>query len=264
MMDALFAERVGLAFVVAGTFVTLVTILAERFGTKFGGVVASMPTNIVVSMFFIGITQGASFAANAAMAVPTGIAIDAVFLFIYVLAVKKHGLLAFAPALVAWAILIYAAGSMDYTGIAFGLAAFVAATIVLFAILEYWCRIASVAGKKGTIGKKEILARAAFSGGLVASVVVIAAMLGPVWGGLAATFPASLSSSLFLITRSQGGKFAQGFGKVLLFSQGSVVVYVIAVILAFPAYGPVLGTVIAFLLSALFAGAVYPFVKKLS
>ena len=264
MMDALLILRVLAAFLVAGTWITIVTLIADRFGSKLGALLATMPSNIVVSMLFIGIGQGSLFASDAATAVPAGLAVDALFIFIYVLAVKKYGLKAFIPAIGTWAVLIYLLGSNNLATFVPGLAAFVVATVVLFVILEYYLKIPSRKANRITVGRNEIIMRAIFSGSVVAAVVIVAAVTNSVWGGLLATFPASWSSSLFLVTRSQGGKFAQGFGKVMLFSQWTIIIYAIAVMLAFPVYGPLVGTLLAYLSSAVFVTAFYPFVKKLS
>lgn len=263
-MDALFVERVALAFVVAGVWITFVTLLAEKFGSKLGGLVGNMPANIFISMLFIGITQGPQFASDVAAAVPAGMAIAGFFLFTYIAAVRRHGALAFVPAFAVWFFLTLIVGSYGVVDLASGILAYAISTIVLFAVLEYWLKMPSARSSEKQHKRIDLLLRAVFSGAVVASVVAIAAILGPVWGGLAATFPAVMSSMAYIVTKSQGSRFAQGFCKVMLVASPNIVVYVIAVHFTFPIFGIWWGTLVSYICAALFVIAIYPLIKRLS
>ena len=61
-MDYTFWYKLLLSFLVGGCWVTLTTIIAEKFGSKIGGLLGGLPSTIVVSLLFIGLTQNAEVA----------------------------------------------------------------------------------------------------------------------------------------------------------------------------------------------------------
>ncbi|MFH1222553.1 MAG: DUF3147 family protein [Candidatus Micrarchaeota archaeon] len=260
----MFLIKVFLSFIVAGVWITLVTILAEKLGTKIGGIIGSLPSNTVISLFFIGLTQTPEFAANAAKIVPLALVMSSVFLFIFIVTAKKYGKLAFVFALLAWFILAIPLGNLGFTDVVLGTAIYAILSGAMFYILEYWMNIQSMEKKVNLkYSPGELLLRAVFAGGVVSGAVVIAAFLGSVWGGIFSTFPAVVLSTMFLLTRAQGVEFAQATGKVLLPGYSNIVVYGIAVSLTYPTYGLVWGTVISYSAAALYVIAISPLLRKM-
>jgi uncharacterized membrane protein (GlpM family) len=88
--------------------------------------------------------------------------------------------------------------------------------------------------------------RAVFAGGIVAAVVLISGFAPPYLTGIISTFPAVLLSTMVILVRNQGIGFARATGKILVLSSSNIVVYAIAVYYAFPAFGIIIGTVVAF------------------
>ena len=54
----MFLLNIILAFFIAGSFIALLTLLAERFGSTIGGLIANLPSNILITMIFISLTRG--------------------------------------------------------------------------------------------------------------------------------------------------------------------------------------------------------------
>lgn len=263
-MDEVFLTRVILSFIVAGTWITLVTILAEKLGTKIGGLVGNLPSNIVVSFFFIAWTQTPLFAATAARMIPLALAIDIIFLFVFVVAVKRYGNNAFLLALISWAILAIPLGLIGYDDIVVGSVICILVAALLFYILEYNLKIKSIEKKvKTKHSVSEILTRAVFAGGVVAGAVIIAAVLGPIWGGIFAIFPASMLSNMYLLKRAQGIDFARATGKVMLPASTNNLIYGLIVYLTYPIYGLIFGTIFSYIGAAIFVAIFYPFMKKI-
>jgi hypothetical protein len=258
-----FTLKVLVSFVVAGSWITLATVISEKFGTKIGGLLANTPSNILVSLFFIGWTQGPQFAAETAKASPIGMAIDTLFLFVYLLAVGRWGVAALIPALASWAVFALLLGPMGGNGIAFTSAVYAAVALACFFYLEKKMRIQSVERGNAKHSAGEIVMRAVFSGTVVASAIIIAKVLGPVWGGVFSVFPATMISSMYLITKVQGQKFAQAFGKSMVLGSANIVVYAAAVAFTYPVYGIVAGTAISYAAAMLFVLAAYPFIKRM-
>ena len=83
-MTEIFFLKLALSFIVGSVWISTATILAEKFGTKVGGILAGLPSTMVVALFFIGWTQTPQIAAEAATVVPIIMGIDAVFIVVYV------------------------------------------------------------------------------------------------------------------------------------------------------------------------------------
>ena len=80
-----FAYKLFLSFIVGGLWTVVGTAIGERSGTKAGGVIAGMPSAIVVALFFIGWTQSPEVASEATTLVPLVLAFIALFCVVYVL-----------------------------------------------------------------------------------------------------------------------------------------------------------------------------------
>ncbi|MDI9559183.1 MAG: DUF3147 family protein, partial [Pseudomonadota bacterium] len=55
-MDNIFVLKLILSFIVGSLWITMVTILAEKYGTRIGGLMAGLPSTILISLFFIAWT----------------------------------------------------------------------------------------------------------------------------------------------------------------------------------------------------------------
>jgi len=263
MLDS-FTLRVLLSFVVAGTWITLATILSERLGTKLGGLLCNLPSTIVVSLLFIGWTQNASFAAEAAKAAPIGMLAGTAFLFVYILGLKRFGNTAAFFALAAWELVAIPIGLLGDTDLVVGVLLYAIATLAASYYLEKRMRIPSLKKRDCDYSIKELLLRAVVSGGIVAIAVTIAALGGPVWAGLFSVFPAVMFSTMLVLTNAQGRSFAQATGKVMLPASANIVVYGLAVYLTYPVYGLVVGTLVSYATAAGFVLLIYPIMKRVS
>src|SRR3989344_1903322 len=85
----IFLLKLILTFIVGALWVNLGMIIAEKYGTKIGGVIAGLPSTALVTLFFIGWTQSAQFAAQSTTIVPIVTGISGFFVAVYLLLEKK-------------------------------------------------------------------------------------------------------------------------------------------------------------------------------
>ena len=52
-MDDIFFLKFALSIIIGGAWIALATVLAEKFGTKLGGVIAGLPSMTAAALFFI-------------------------------------------------------------------------------------------------------------------------------------------------------------------------------------------------------------------
>ena len=56
-MDNSFLIQLFLSFLVGSFWITTITIISEKMGSKIGGLIGGLPTTTLVALLFIGITQ---------------------------------------------------------------------------------------------------------------------------------------------------------------------------------------------------------------
>jgi uncharacterized membrane protein (GlpM family) len=92
-------------FILSALVVILVTIIAEKYGTKTGGVLGTLPSTIVIAFLFIGLDKGTQFASESVAIVPAEMGINLAFLLLFALLDSRKLLLAVSGSLLGWAIL---------------------------------------------------------------------------------------------------------------------------------------------------------------
>ena len=106
-----------ISFVVAGLWIGGFTLLAERLGSKKGGLLANLPSTILIALIFVALVQDARFAASATGAVPIGMLIDTLFLLVFILMVKFGLVKAVLVSLSTWVLLAILAQKIHSTNI---------------------------------------------------------------------------------------------------------------------------------------------------
>jgi len=263
-MDTLFLTRVLLFFFIAGSWIALATLLTERLGSKLGGLLTNLPSNILISLIFIAFIQGTQFVKQAVPGIPIGMLIDTLFLLVFVILLKYSLLLSIIGSLLIWFVLAILAAFIEYDQLIPNIIFYLLVTITSFIILERVFKIPSQSKSSKKYSWKQILLRAIFAGGVVASVVFISRIFNPFAVGVFSTFPAVLLSTMVILAINQSREFAQATGKVLVISSTNIVVYSLGVYWSYPRYGIILGTIMSFILAVIWVWSFRPFVHKIS
>lgn len=245
------ATNVFFSFLIAGSLIAALTLFAEKLGSKLGGLIANLPSNILVTMIFISQTQGNGFIRQMVPAIPVGMLVDTFFLLAFVL-LSRHSLwLAVVGSLFTWFLLTILAARFAVQALWLNVVAYMLITLAVYLYAEHRHLIPSVAGSGRKYTPVQILLRALFAGGIVGSVVFISHSVPAFLTGIVSTFPAVLFSSMIILYLNQGKVFARATGKVMILSSSNIVVYAVAVSYSFPLLGTWAGTVVSFL-AALF------------
>lgn len=247
-------SRIIVSFFVAGAWIAASTFLGERLGSRKAGILGNLPSNILISMLFVGLTRGPGYVAEAVSGVPMGMAIDALYVLAFI-AVVPYGLApAMGVSLAVWvACAFLVAGALPPLSFPVSSVIFAVITAAAFWVADEPLKIRKADKKPAGFSAKTMAVRAFFSGSVVAGVVAIAQFAPPYIAGMVATFPAVMTSSLVILTRSQGPDFARATGKILIICAPNIIIYSICAAVLFPALGPWLGTLFSFGVSLLFA-----------
>jgi uncharacterized membrane protein (GlpM family) len=92
-------------FILSALVVILVTVIAEKYGTKTGGVIGTLPSTIIIAFLFIAVDKGTRFASDSVAVVPAEMGINLVFLLGFALLSQKKILVALAGSLLTWTVL---------------------------------------------------------------------------------------------------------------------------------------------------------------
>jgi hypothetical protein len=263
-MDSLFFSRVVLSFVLAGSWIAFVTVLAERLGSRLGGLFTNLPSNILFSLIYIGLSNGIPFVTGMVPGIPLGMLIDTVFLVVMMATLRFGILRSLLASLGSWAILAWLANALPPAPLWLAVAIYLAGASGLYLVAEKRMNIPAVpaSGKGYTLW--QLSSRAAVAGAIVAGVVVVSQFAPPYLTGIISTFPAVLLSTMVILIINQGIPFARATGKILILSSSNIIVYGIVVYFTFPALGIALGTAVSFAASLIWVLALRPVSDLLS
>lgn len=263
-MDEIFILRVCFSFVIAGLWIAFATLLAERLGSKIGGLLTNLPSNILISLIFIALVNDTAYVIRAIPGIPVGMTINTVFLFVFISFLDRGLPTACITSLLAWLFLALIAAYFNFTHLFLNIFIYLLVTVGIFLWLEKAAYIPSVAKSSKKYTRSQILIRALFAGSIVASVIIVSKIFNPYITGIFSTFPAVLLSTMAILVLNQSTAFAKATGKILVLSSSNIVVYGIAVYFTFSTLGIALGTLFSFFIAFLWVWLLHPFLGKVA
>lgn len=264
-LDPAFLYKLALSFIVGSIWITSVTIIAERFGSKIGGFIGGLPSTIVVALLFIGITQSNEAASRAAVMIPMVMGINGSFILIYLALVHRGLVKAIATALVVWFIIIFFVVILGLEGFWISLAVWLGALFICIYITERVMHIEHKGGVQVPYTRQQIIIRGLVSGLIISAAVLITKLAGPVVGGIFANFPVIFMSTLYITHRTGGREFSRAVAKTLMLSAMiNVGVYSFTAHLAYQVTTLFWGTLISIAVSGLSAAFTYSVIRRLT
>ncbi len=254
----LFLLQVLLSFVVGGLYISLMTVLSEKVGTKVGGVLTGLPSTGLIGLIFIDLTQNAHVMKEAAKIMPASIALSTIFLIFFVHFYKNNTYLAYFKALTLWLVfngILLSAGIQD-------IKVFIIIALILFIIsIQFFKKYKNTKLEKIKLPKRAIIFRFIFSGSLVALAVLFAKLSGPQTGGVLASFPAAFSATLLILTPLHGIDFIKSLSKGLVMGAFTISSFAVGVFILTEPLGSLYSLSLSFILSIFMAICFIKFAK---
>ena len=249
--------------VIGSIWITSATIIAEKFGTKLGGLITGIPFTAMISLFFIGWTQTTIFASQSTTIVPIIMGINTLLVVIYIILTPFNFYLAIVTSLIFWFISslgIVFSGFDNFTHSLIGLAVLLAFS---YFVLEKKTIIKSEGRQSTQYSVLQILLRGAISGLIIVIAIIMAKIGGPLLGGAFAVFPAVTFSVMIITYYARGQSFSCAMLKVAALTGAiNVVIYAIAVRYTYPCLGLIYGTLMSFAISLASAFFLFQYVVK--
>lgn len=261
-MDKIFTVKLVLSFIVGSLWITMGTALAEKYGTKVGGLVAGLPSTILISLFFIGWTQSPSVAVEATTVVPIVGGINCLFVVVYIVFVRRNFWLALGGALLMWSLLASVLIVLRFNSFAISLGSYIVLVVISHTLVEKTLRVKSEPGRKRQYGPCVMVFRAVLSGLVVAFAVLVTKLGGPLLGGMFVMFPAMFVGMIFMTYFSQGASFSAAVMKASILGAISVVVYGVAVRYTYIPLGLIAGTAISMMTSLVSSYVVHSYLVR--
>jgi uncharacterized membrane protein (GlpM family) len=243
--------QVLLSFVLAGSVIALLTLLAERFGSRVGGLITNLPSNILITLIFITLTRGMDFMQGMIPAVPIGMLIDVVFLVVFILLLRYNLWISIIGSVISWLLLAYMANLMEANNLWINTLVYMGGSLLAFLLIELGWKIPAVGRSNKRYTLLQMTLRAVFAGTIVGGVVLIAHFVPPYLTGIVSTFPAVLFSSMVILAVARGKAFARATGKIMIIASTNIVIYALGVYYTYPTIGIIWGTIISFALAFL-------------
>jgi uncharacterized membrane protein (GlpM family) len=245
-------------FALSALVVILVTIIAEKYGTKTGGVIGTLPSTIIIAFLFIALDKGTQFASDSVAVVPAEMGINLVFLLLFALLSQKKILVALAGSLFTWTVLTIVIYYSNLTSITLSLAVY----LVCFLILDKKKKITSQDTIKVHYTALKLLGRSLIAG-IVIAIAVSFSNVGVLLSRIFSVFPAIFLSTMLISLREHGPQFTGAMAKGMIYGSPSVVSYAIGIHYLYPLIGILAGTIGAFLIALVVTLILFTFRKKI-
>jgi len=264
-LNDIFILKLVLSFLIGGAWVTTATHLADRYGTKIGGIITGLPSTALIALFFIGWTQSPVIAVDATTIIPAIGAVNALFLVVYILFVRTNFFLALGSSFLVWSGLSLFLVLLNFNDFLLSIIIYFVVVLLSFFLIEKGIKVKSERASLAKSTLKTLMFRGLFSGTIIVLAVIMGKIGGPLLGGMFAMFPAMFTGTLLITYISQGSMFSSAMMKVALLSASSVVLYAILVRYTYIPLGLFLGTLVSILVSFSYAFIIHTvLVKKIS
>lgn len=245
-MDYIFNQLI-LPFTLSALIVIIIMYIAEKYGTKVGGILGTLPSTIVVALLFLAINQSIDFASKAAEIIPAELAINIIFLVIFAFLVKRSLILAFIISLLIWTILSILIIIINVNNIYISVIIYILSLIFALLILNKM-KITSIREVEVHYNIKKIASRGIIAG-LVISIAILLSNFGAIFSGIFSVFPAIIISTMLISYRDYGPNFTSGMAKSMIIGISSVSVYATSVHFLYPTYNIFIGSIFSYIAS---------------
>ena len=257
-----FTLKLILSFLIGGVWITVVTLIAEKYGSKLGGILLAVPSTMLISLVFIAWTLSTKAAVEATSIMPLTLSLSGLFAIIYVIFSKYNFWIGLVTATsITTAINLYFA-HIKLNNFLLGIICFFVLVYSSYYVLTKAFKVHSIKGKHIKHRTKDLALRFLFSGSIIVLSIYLSKIGGPLLGGVFAAFPAVGISSLIICYYVKGIEFTNSIQETWLLGGLSCLIYIIIVRFTYLDFGVLIGTVLAFIGSTLTSYTMYHFFGK--
>lgn len=264
-MDNLFFVKLLISFSIGAFWATFSTIIADRYGSKIGGLLVGLPSTTMFALFFIAWTQTPRIAFQSTSLMLIANAANCIFILTYTIFVKKNFWLSLFLSLISLFVVNFIFFLLKFNNFLLSSIIYLITLLFCFFIMEKVLKLPSQKGKKINYTFGNIIFRALISGFIITFATLIAKIAGPVIGGIFGNFPALILSTLIITYLSIGPLFSASTMKSSMISASAVAVYIIIGRWSYANYNLFVATLIPIMISYIYGYLLYRIViQKIS
>lgn len=204
-LDLYFLFTLAIKMAVTVGFVIAATVIAERAGPWIGALIVTLPISAGPAYVFIALDHDAQFVARAALASVLNNVPTVLYTVVFVLLAQRfEALTSVGAGLAAWSFSAFILNQASWPllpGIFLNL-------VVVAVLLPVVRRFQNAPMPRLPLRFPELALRAVIVAILIAVVVTLSFSIGPEKTGMIASFPATFTSTMFILHRRVGGKAA--------------------------------------------------------
>lgn len=262
-MDQLFWAQTIIAFFVGGIAIASLTFMAEKVSSSVSGILLAMPTNMVVGLFFLALVNSPEAVSSNIEGVPLTLAGAILYAVTYLLVATfvfegrafsiKIAASCLLGSLLVWFIFPLWLSFIGTPPLWIGLLVFAA-----FVCATQWLLLRLVKKNHSTeniklASWKVIIPRSIMAGSVIVVALILSKIAGPFWGVIvASSFPAAYTSTLIIIHLEKGVSRLLEIMKLIPVGTIGQMFYVLVIAFFYPEYGIWLGTLYAYIITAIF------------
>ena len=255
-MDRFFIIQLISSFVVGGILVATLSFLSEKVSSKFSGIILSFPSTAALGYFFLGWTLSPEQVSEVVPAsfIPLGLCalFPPIYLYLAIFiekhTVNKSAKIAFCFILSTfiWILLSLPIILFKFNNLIIGLIIYAILIFIAHYLLGRKKVNKQIAPAYSNVQK---IYRAMFVGFMIAVIVFLGNTLGIFWGAAFTMFPAAFSSSMIVFHWNYKPIEIYPLVRKIGIGTISILIYSIIVMISFPLFGIIWGTLLAYLAS---------------
>ncbi|MBI4599973.1 hypothetical protein HY732_03550 [Candidatus Uhrbacteria bacterium] len=255
-MNKLFLIQLIISFIVGGSFIALLSFIAEKAGSRISGIIIAFPSTAALSFFFLGWALSPQAVADIVPSTLIPLALAVLFTAVYAYAAEYFEriiknriwqiIMSYSVSIGFWFALTTPLIVLKLNNLAVGMVGYALIVLAAHLLLHRKHHEKPIAFTY-TFGQK--IGRALFVGVIVFLAVFFGKILNPFWGGMFAMFPAAYSSLMIIFHWYYGPQGLFPAMQKVAIGSLSLCAYALMVMFAFPAYGFIYGTIIAYVVS---------------
>ena len=256
-MTSLLYIQLLTSFIVGGSAIALLSLLAEKVDKKVAGIITSLPLTVVISFIFVAWSTSPKTIGMIAPATLATESSNMIFAIVYMYLAKIKTtrfvsiILSLFGGLTAWFILSVPLAKYKFTNLPLG----IIFTVLAIALAYYLFAIKNREKPPAellTYTTSQKIGRAVIAGLVISLTIFLSKILNPFWGGIFSGFPAGYTSTFLILHWYYGSNMLFKIARALPVGGLLYSIYILACHWTFPAYGIFGGTIFAYLVYLLF------------
>lgn len=259
----------SVSLIIAKIVVTVSAVLglslaAEHASPKAAGLLSGYPLGAAIILFFYGLEVGPGFAAESALYTLAGLIASQSFMYFYYkssLYFKRLCIpLSTLTSLSGFFLVVWLLHFINL-----GKSSALAAAVTSIAIFLYLFKDVKDVEISTRIRLTHgiILARVILAASIIVAVIAAGTLVGPKWAGLFSAFPSTSLPLMLIIHFTYDKEHVHTIVKNVPRGLGAVIMYIVTVSFAYPAYGIYAGTALSFLMATVYMLGYFYAVTKL-